>query len=83
MLALIAVLPEYAVGFRARLEGRQRRATLRPDCVGPDGGESNCSLVLANMTGANRLLIGVGWALLEPGLSEQEVGAGAAHARKS
>ena len=26
--------------------------------------ESNCSLALANMTGANRLLIGIGWSLV-------------------
>jgi cation:H+ antiporter len=32
-----------------------------PTCPGIDGGTSPCSLALANMTGANRLLIGIGW----------------------
>jgi cation:H+ antiporter len=29
-----------------------------------DAGESSCSLALANMTGANRLLIGIGWSMV-------------------
>ncbi|HKO86769.1 MAG TPA: sodium:proton exchanger, partial [Actinomycetota bacterium] len=34
-------------------------------CKPPDHeGTSNCSLVLANMTGANRLLIGIGWSMI-------------------
>ena len=64
MLALIAVLPEYAVGFVFAWKGGNDVQRYGADCVGPGGGESNCSLVLANMTGANRLLIGVGWALV-------------------
>lgn len=50
LLALIAVLPEYAVDlYLAYCAGRG----LDPDCV---------HLAVANMTGANRLLIGIGWA---------------------
>jgi cation:H+ antiporter len=64
VLALIAVLPEYAVGFVFAWKGGNDVQRFGPGCVGPGGGESNCSLVLANMTGANRLLIGVGWALV-------------------
>ncbi|HKQ73322.1 MAG TPA: sodium:calcium antiporter [Blastocatellia bacterium] len=49
-LALISVLPEYAIGlFYAWTEGQ----TL-----------STRGLAIANMTGANRILIGVGWALI-------------------
>ncbi|MBI2865979.1 MAG: sodium:calcium antiporter, partial [Chloroflexi bacterium] len=50
VLALIAVLPEYAVdGFFAW------RAATDPDYV---------HYATANMTGANRLLIGVGWSMV-------------------
>ena len=49
-LALISVLPEYAIGLHyAWAEGLAR---------------SNEGLAIANMTGANRILIGVGWALI-------------------
>ncbi len=49
-LALISVLPEYAIGLHyAWSEGR----------IG-----SNEGLAIANMTGANRILICVGWALV-------------------
>jgi len=64
LLALIAVLPEYAVGFVFAWKGGNDVQRYGASCVGPGGGESNCSLVLANMTGAHRLLIGVGWALV-------------------
>jgi len=64
VLALIAVLPEYAVGFVFAWKGGNDVQRYGPDCLTPGGGESNCSLVLANMTGANRLLIGVGWAMV-------------------
>src|SRR5437588_8596980 len=65
VLALIAVLPEYAVdlvfarrgGTAFRQFGRACHASGSPDA-------SPCSLALANMTGSNRLLIGVGWALV-------------------
>lgn len=64
VLALIAVLPEYAVGFVFAWKGGDDVQRYGPNCLNPGGGESNCSLVLANMTGGNRLLIGVGWALV-------------------
>jgi len=51
VLALIAVLPEYAVDFTFAL-----KAGANPDKYAP--------LALANMTGGNRLLIGVGWVLV-------------------
>ncbi len=51
VLALIAVLPEYAVDFAFAW-----KAGEDPDQYAP--------LALANMTGANRLLIGVGWSMV-------------------
>src|SRR2546421_577668 len=51
VLALIAVLPEYAVDFTFALKAGQDPAKSAP-------------LALANMTGGNRLLIGVGWSLV-------------------
>src|SRR5215471_17162186 len=48
VLALIAVLPEYVVDFTFA-----SKAGTDPDRYAP--------LALANMTGSNRLLIGVGW----------------------
>jgi cation:H+ antiporter len=51
VLALIAVLPEYAVDFTFAY-----KAGGNPDRFAP--------LALANMTGGNRLLIGVGWTLV-------------------
>ena len=47
-LALIAVLPEYAVDFAFAAKAGQDPEKYAP-------------LALANMTGGNRLLIGVGW----------------------
>ncbi|OZM76606.1 sodium:proton exchanger [Pseudonocardia sp. MH-G8] len=51
LLALIAVLPEYAVDVVFAWKAGQD-----PDTYAP--------LALANMTGANRLLIGIGWSLV-------------------
>jgi cation:H+ antiporter len=51
LLALIAVLPEYAVDFTFAL-----KAGEDPDKYAP--------LALANMTGGNRLLIGIGWSMV-------------------
>jgi cation:H+ antiporter len=51
VLALIAVLPEYAVDFTFAL-----KAGENPEKYAP--------LALANMTGSNRLLIGVGWSMV-------------------
>ena len=59
VLALVAVLPEYAVDF-----------VFTAKCGGEisaiEAGEHPevCSLSLANMTGANRVLVGVGWPLV-------------------
>lgn len=61
VLALLAVLPEYAVDFVFTWQCGSVYAQ------GPPGlsGQSNiCSLALANMTGANRILVGVGWPLV-------------------
>ncbi|EWC63914.1 sodium/calcium exchanger family protein [Actinokineospora spheciospongiae] len=65
LLALIAVLPEYAVDFVFTAEGGSAFAEHGPTCLPPDaaeGTESPCGLALANMTGANRILVGIGWA---------------------
>jgi len=65
ILALIAVLPEYAVDFVFAAKGGQSFLATGPACLPLGGGtESPCSLALANMTGANRLLIGVGWSMV-------------------
>jgi cation:H+ antiporter len=65
LLALIAVLPEYAVDFVFAWEGGESVRLYGPTCPsGEPGAESPCSLALANMTGANRLLIGIGWAMV-------------------
>jgi cation:H+ antiporter len=65
VLALIAVLPEYAVGFVFAWKGGNDVERFGSSCQAPDAeGNSNCALVLANMTGANRLLIGIGWSLI-------------------
>jgi len=63
VLALIAVLPEYAVDFVFAWQGGTSVRLHGPSCPsGEPGAASPCSLALANMTGANRLLIGIGWA---------------------
>jgi cation:H+ antiporter len=65
ILALIAVLPEYAVDFVFAKKGGESFAETGAACLPLDGGtESPCHLALANMTGANRLLIGVGWTMV-------------------
>jgi cation:H+ antiporter len=51
VLALIAVLPEYAVDLALAIKAGDNTAKYAP-------------LAAANMTGSNRLLIGVGWALV-------------------
>lgn len=65
ILALIAVLPEYAVDFVFTAQGGNAYQ-LDPSCPSPlgPGRESPCDLALANMTGANRLLIGLGWSMV-------------------
>ena len=57
LLALVAVLPEYAVDFVFTAQCGSAYAT--------EGGSPEvCGLALANMTGANRILVGVGWPLV-------------------
>ncbi|MGY1845591.1 sodium/calcium exchanger protein [Modestobacter sp. SYSU DS0875] len=65
VLALVAVLPEYAVDFVFTFEAGQVYAA-EGQCVPSGGGDGSnpCSLALANMTGANRVLVGIGWPLL-------------------
>lgn len=65
LLALVAVLPEYAVDFVFTIQGGNAYAQFGPTCLPPgSGAQSPCGLALANMTGANRILVGVGWALV-------------------
>ncbi|MGI8793051.1 MAG: sodium:proton exchanger [Acidimicrobiales bacterium] len=62
VLAFIAVLPEYAVDLVFAIKGGNAVQEFGAACQAPGAtGETNCALALANMTGANRLLIGVGW----------------------
>ena len=65
LLAFIAVLPEYAVDLVFAWKGGNAVEKFGPTCAAPGSTtQSPCSLALANMTGANRLLIGVGWSLV-------------------
>jgi cation:H+ antiporter len=65
VLALIAVLPEYGVSFVFAFKGGNAVQQFGAACAPPGArGATPCSLVLANMTGANRLLIGVGWSMV-------------------
>lgn len=52
IIAIIAVLPEYAVDFILAWK------------AGADPAEAQKGLAVANMTGGNRLLIGVGWPIV-------------------
>jgi cation:H+ antiporter len=68
LLAFIAVLPEYAVDLVFALNGGEAFKEFGLACQSPAemaaGRESDCALALANMTGANRLLIGLGWTMV-------------------
>jgi cation:H+ antiporter len=65
VLAFIAVLPEYAVDMVFAWKGGNAVELYGASCHPPGAaGEDACSLALANMTGANRLLIGIGWSLV-------------------
>jgi cation:H+ antiporter len=68
LLAFIAVLPEYAVDFVLAKDGGQSFKQFGTACQSAAsaaaGDDSPCSLALANMTGANRLLIGIGWSMV-------------------
>jgi cation:H+ antiporter len=67
LLAFIAVLPEYAVDLVFAIQGGEAYADFGAVCqpaaeIGKRA--SPCALALANMTGANRLLIGLGWSMV-------------------
>lgn len=65
VLALIAVLPEYAVDLVFATKGGEAYAQYGPTCLPPGStAASPCGLALANMTGGNRMLIGIGWSLV-------------------
>jgi cation:H+ antiporter len=68
VLAFIAVLPEYAVDLVFAIKGGQAFQEFGPACQSAAdaaaGRASSCALALANMTGANRLLIGLGWSMV-------------------
>ncbi|HWW53236.1 MAG TPA: hypothetical protein VNY84_05685, partial [Acidimicrobiales bacterium] len=70
-LALVAVLPEYVVSNVFAWRGGHAVARFGPACQSAAsaaarvaGHETPCTLALANMLGANRLLIGIGWSLV-------------------
>ncbi|MEU4805420.1 sodium:proton exchanger [Actinosynnema sp. NPDC023587] len=63
LLALVAVLPEYAVDLVFTFQAGQEFAQ-QGTCAPPPGQADPCSLALANMTGANRVLVGIGWPLV-------------------
>jgi cation:H+ antiporter len=63
LLAVLAVLPEYAVDLVFSFQAGQVYAE-HGTCEVAGGGANPCSLALANMTGANRILVGVGWPLV-------------------
>ncbi|GAA3885864.1 sodium:proton exchanger [Saccharothrix violaceirubra] len=62
LLAIVAVLPEYAVDLVFTFEAGQEFAD-QGRCAA-QGATDPCSLALANMTGANRVLVGIGWPLV-------------------
>ena len=68
VLAFIAVLPEYAVDLVFALNGGEAFKDFGIACQSAAEAaanrESDCALALANMTGANRLLIGLGWTMV-------------------
>jgi cation:H+ antiporter len=63
VLALLAVLPEYAVDFVFSLQAGQVFGETG-QCTPTPGGANPCGLALANMTGANRVLVGIGWPIV-------------------
>ena len=65
LLAFIAVLPEYAVDLVFAWKAGHGVSAHGPACRPPGSHDASpCSLALANMTGSNRLLIGIGWSLV-------------------
>jgi cation:H+ antiporter len=65
VLAFIAVLPEYAVDVVFAGKAGSSVAAHGASCLPPGSTDASpCSLALANMTGSNRLLIGIGWSMV-------------------
>jgi len=65
VLAFIAVLPEYAVDMVFAWKAGHAVTEFGTSCNAPGSPTASpCSLALANMTGANRLLIGIGWSMV-------------------
>ena len=65
ILAFIAVLPEYAVDMVFAWKGGHAFKAHGRTCLAAGSTDASpCSLSLANMTGSNRLLIGIGWSLV-------------------
>src|SRR3989441_9345216 len=65
VLAFIAVLPEYAVDVVFAGKAGSNVAAHGASCLPPGSTDASpCSLALANMTGSNRLLIGIGWSMV-------------------
>jgi cation:H+ antiporter len=65
VLAFIAVLPEYAVDVVFAGKAGTQYAAHGASCLPPGSTDASpCSLALANMTGSNRLLIGIGWSMV-------------------
>lgn len=65
VLAFIAVLPEYAVDVVFAGKAGNAVAAHGAACAPPGSTQATpCSLALANMTGSNRLLIGIGWSMV-------------------
>jgi cation:H+ antiporter len=60
LLALLAVLPEYAVDFVFTFQAGHIYQE-HGSCIPQPDGSNPCALALANMTGANRVLVGAGW----------------------
>jgi cation:H+ antiporter len=65
IVSLVSVLPEYAVDITfAWKAGLDNAACALGEPYPPGIGECNAPLAIANMTGANRILIGLGWAVV-------------------
>jgi cation:H+ antiporter len=65
IVSLVSVLPEYAVDITfAWKAGLDNPACALGAPYPPGIGECNAPLAIANMTGANRILIGLGWAVV-------------------
>jgi cation:H+ antiporter len=66
VLALIAVLPEYAVDLYFAIQAPHAIECVDPEALLPPGCEEPHprNLAIANMTGGNRLLVGLAWPVI-------------------